>query len=261
MQSILARNQYPGTSTALQGLTGGWITALKPCYAPSIPDPVWAGISNDWCITVFIIVSQKMYMDNVIASNHLSVYYYIFSYVNEGISTKFAVCFPHVLGSYNTTSFFLSLGPNEGVKIKGKSWQRLCPLLQPNPSSCVKVMKHHNDFCLPSFGAWAGQSKATKEWWFEMACQWLMWPPVMIFFSFCSIIKDIRLKTHKKNINILIFITALDKAFCCIIFDLFLHEIIWQVLEKSWYDLAIFLISQQKHMLWVLIRSTSLRCF
>ena len=50
------------------------------------------------------------------------------------------------------------------LSVKGKSWQRLCPLLQPNPSSCVRVMKHYNDFCLPSFGAWAGQSKATKEW-------------------------------------------------------------------------------------------------
>ena len=32
-------------------------------------------------------------------------------------------------------------------------------------------------------------------------------------------------------------------------------------LDKSGYQVNIFLISQRKHMLWVLIRSTSLRCF
>ena len=45
-----AGNLYTGTSTALPGLIGDSITALKARCVPAIPGPVEVEVSNDWCI-------------------------------------------------------------------------------------------------------------------------------------------------------------------------------------------------------------------
>ena len=51
LPASLAENENPGTTSALPGLIGGSIPALKPCYVPAIRGPLGAGVSNDWCIT------------------------------------------------------------------------------------------------------------------------------------------------------------------------------------------------------------------